>query len=173
MTHNHARLAIAAALVGGALSLTGCSLLGQLLPASQPVRDAGTGEVTTPNQNADVFAVQVGDCLNSSDVAADGAQLDHVPIVPCADPHEDEVYYAYDLSDGDYPGEDAILADADSTCVDAFSSFIGLDYEQSSLDYWPLYPTSESWASGDREVLCIAWDSSGALLTGTLAGSAR
>ena len=77
------------------------------------------------------------------------------------------------LAEGEYPGEEAVKADADATCIPEFANFIGLAYEESVLDYWPLYPTEGSWASGDREVLCIAWDPSGAKLTGTLAGAAR
>ena len=68
---------------------------------------------------------------------------------------------------------DAIIADADATCIPEFATFVGLAYEESALDYWPMYPTAGSWENGDREVLCIAWDPSGAKLTGTLAGAAR
>lgn len=168
-----ARLALAALVLAGATTLGGCSLLQQFLPSTQPVRDAESGEITQEQENADVFSIRVGDCLNSSSVASDGSAIDHVPVVPCDQAHEDEVYYSYDLPDGDFPGEDAILADADTECVDQFGSFIGIDYHDSALDYWPMYPTTQSWENGDREVLCIAWDSSGAKLTGSLRGARR
>lgn len=172
MKNARARFGIAAVVVAAAVSLSGCSIVEQFLPASQPVRDAETGEVTEQVDNADVFAVRVGDCLNTAEMDTTD-QVSDVPVVPCADPHDDEVYHSYTLADGEYPGEDAILADADTTCVAEFTDFIGLAYEESALDYWPMYPTAGSWDSGDREVLCIAWDPSGAKLTGSLAGAAR
>lgn len=173
MSHRPLRIVLAGVLLAGATTLGGCSLLQQFLPSGQPVRDAESGEVTQEEDNADVFSIRVGDCLNSSSVVSDSGQIDHVPIVPCDQPHEDEVYYSYDLPDGDYPGEDAIIADADTECIAQFGDFVGIDYDDSTLDYWPMYPTTESWDGGDREVLCIAWDSSGAKLTGSLRGAAR
>lgn len=167
-----ARMSLAALVLTGAVALSGCSILNQFTPASEPVRDADTGEVTEQADNADVFQIRVGDCLNTGDMGATEEVTD-VPIVPCAEPHDDEVYHAYDLADGDFPGEDAILSDAESTCIAEFANFIGLAYEESALDYWPMYPTEGSWGNGDREVLCIAWDPSGEKVTGTLAGAAR
>lgn len=172
MKYNYVRIALAAVTVAAAVGLSGCSLINQFTPASQPVRDADTGEVTEQVDNADVFAVRVGDCLNTSEVSST-EEVSDVPVVPCDQPHEDEVYYAYDLAEGNYPGEEAIKADAQATCVPQFTTFIGLAYEESALDYWPMYPTAGSWDGGDREVLCVAWDPSGAKVTGTLAGAAR
>lgn len=172
MKKTPARIALALVAAAAAVALSGCSIVDQLLPAEQPVRDAETGEVTEEVDNADVFAIRVGDCLNTSDLDTTD-EVSDVPVVPCSDPHEDEVYHAYTLEDGEYPGEEAIVADADTTCVAEFATFIGLAYEQSVLDYWPMYPTAGSWENGDREVLCVAWDPSGAKVTGTLAGAAR
>ncbi|HEY9307411.1 MAG TPA: septum formation family protein [Microbacterium sp.] len=172
MNNRRARISLAAVVVAAAVSLSGCSIIDQFLPSSQPVRDAETGEVTEQVDNADVFAIRVGDCLNTADMDTT-EEVSDVPVVPCDEPHDDEVFYSYSLADGEYPGEDAIIADADTTCIAEFGTFIGLAYESSTLDYWPMYPTTGSWESGDREVLCIAWDPSGAKLTGTLAGAAR
>lgn len=172
MNKTSARISLAVVAAVVAVGLSGCSIVDQFLPSSQPVRDAETGEITEEVDNADVFAVRVGDCLNTAGLdTAD--EISDVPVVPCSEPHDDEVYYSYTLEDGEYPGEDAIIADAGETCVAEFSTFVGLAYEESVLDYWPMYPTAGSWENGDREVLCIAWDPSGAKLTGTLAGAAR
>lgn len=172
MNRTRARLSLAALVVTGAVTLSGCSILDQFAPASVPARDAATGEVTQQTDNADVFQVRVGDCLNTGALDA-STEITDVPVVPCAEPHDDEVYHAFELADGEFPGEDAILAEADATCVAQFAEFIGLAYEQSTLDYWPMYPTEGSWENGDREVLCIAWDPAGEKVTGTLAGAAR
>lgn len=171
MKTTRARLALAGIVLTAAAVLSGCSIIDQFLPGSEPVRDAETGEVTEQNDNADVFAIKVGDCLNTADMAAD-EEISSVPVVPCSEPHDDEVYHAYYLADGDFPGEDAILADADSVCVAEFANFIGLPYEESALVYWPMYPTEGSWGDGDREVLCVVYED-GAKVTGSLAGAAR
>ena len=170
MNKTRARIALALTVVAAATALSGCSILDRFMPSSQPVRDAETGEVTEEVENADVFAIRVGDCLNTASLDST-EEVSDVPIVPCDQPHDDEVYYAFNLDDGDYD-EDAITAEADSTCIAEFESFVGLAYDESELDYWRMYPTSGSWANGDREVLCIAWYPAGQE-TGTLADSAR
>lgn len=170
MNKTRARIALALAAMVAAAALSGCSVLDQFLPSSQPVRDAETGEVTEEVDNADVFAIRVGDCLNTA--ALEGTdELSDVPIVPCDDPHDDEVYFAFTVADGEYD-EDAILDEADTTCIAEFGTFIGLAYDASTLEYWPMYPTEGSWGTGDREVLCIAYDPAGQV-SGTLADSAR
>lgn len=166
------RLALAAIALAAAAALSGCSAISQFMPATQPVRDAETGEVTEQNDHADVFAIEVGDCLNTAGLSSVD-QVSDVPVVPCTEPHDDEVYHAYEVADGEFPGEETIESDAMTTCQEEFASFIGVAYEESALDFWPMYPTEGSWENGDREVLCIAWDPSGAKLTGSLAGAAR
>lgn len=151
---------------GLALLLGGCSGL----PGASPQRDATTGEVTQAQPNADAFQMRVGDCINSSELM--GEETATVPLVPCADPHEDEVYYAFDLADGEFPGGDAIDAAAEESCSPQFDAFIGTSYAESVLDWYSFYPTVGSWDEGDREVLCLAYDPAGTV-TGTLAGVAR
>ena len=66
MNKTRARIALALAAMVAAAALSGCSVLDQFLPSSQPVRDAETGELTEEVDNADVFAIRVGDCLNTA-----------------------------------------------------------------------------------------------------------
>ncbi|MDQ2697419.1 MAG: hypothetical protein M3Y46_01355, partial [Actinomycetota bacterium] len=88
-----ARIALAVAVLATSAALGGCSVLNQFLPSSQPVRDAETGEVTEEVENGDVFSIRVGDCLNTADLDATD-EISDVPIVPCDQPHDDEVYFA-------------------------------------------------------------------------------
>ncbi|WP_411699520.1 septum formation family protein [Conyzicola sp.] len=60
---------------------------------------------------------------------------------------------------------------ADTGCYDQFATFVGLDYESSALDYFPILPTADTWSTGDREVICSVFDT--VQTTGTLAGAAR
>lgn len=43
----------------------------------------------------------------------------------------------------------------------ALVDFVGGAFEETSLDYASYFPTEESWADGDREILCIAYDTNG------------
>ena len=69
-------------------------------------------------------------------------------------------------------GEAAVAAQAVTECTSAFTSFVGLDYESSSLDFSYYSPTQESWASSDREILCLVVDPDGKT-TGTLEAAAK
>lgn len=163
---------IAAPILAAALafSMSGCSILSSVLGSpSAPVRDSQTGEVTEGTDKADVFALRVGDCLLTEGSVG---EVDSVPTVPCSQAHDDEIFHSFMMKDGDYPGDDAINAEFEKICIPEFERFIGMSYDESTLDMWPFTPTSGSWSQGDREVLCVAWDPSGQV-TGTLKGAAR
>ena len=160
------RVAAAAALSCTALiALSGCSLLGG---ADEPERDE-SGDVTEAS-DADAFSIRVGDCLETMDWSAEGFTT--VPVIPCAEAHESEVYAAVDLPDGDYPGDDSVASQADEYCYGEFQGFVGIAWEDSAYDYGYLSPSPESWDQGDREVLCMIMDPAG-LTTGSLAGAAK
>lgn len=118
---------------------------------------------------ADVFTIKVGDCLNDK---AGSTDVKEVPLVDCDKPHDSEVYASIILDDGDYPGKPAVVAEADSSCYAAFETFTGVAWDHSKYNFAPMYPTEESWAVGDREVLCriVLADKDGTIhqVTGTL-----
>jgi len=167
-------LAAVGLVAAGLLTLSACSAAQFPTQGAQPQRDETSGQVTESEENVDVFSIRVGDCLNSS-VMSEQTELQTIPVVPCSEPHEDEVYYAFDstVPGSEYPGEDAILEEADAVCTgDAFTDFVGVPWTESVLEYWPMYPSDGSWASGDREVLCMIYEGT-TMLTGSLAGAAR
>jgi hypothetical protein len=47
-----------------------------------------------------------------------------------------------------------------------------MDYESSSLDIFPLYPSFESWKQDDREVICAIYDMNAEKLVGSMQGAA-
>lgn len=156
-------LALTAATATAAL-LTGCNLL----PGNDATRD-DTGTVTEGNDEADVFLLQVGDCINDSEL---GDVVTTLPIVPCSEPHDSETYFEANLEGDAFPGDDAISDQSDQICYDAFPGFVGIAWEESSLGYYPFTPTQQSWEGGDRLVSCMIYDPAGQT-TGSLAGSAR
>lgn len=164
------RVIAGSALAFTALGLTGCSALNQFLPSSQPARDAGTGEIVEKQDNADVFSLRVGDCVDTD--SSMSGEISSLPAIPCDQSHTDEVYFSYMIDGEEFRGEDAIIAEAEQKCVPAFETFVGIGYQDSVLEYWPMYPSEGSWSDGDREVLCLAYDPSAATV-GSLAGAAR
>jgi hypothetical protein len=94
-------------------------------------------------------------------------------MIHCRDePHDSEAYAVVTVPDGEYPGEADIKAQADAGCVAAFPEFVGIAYTESELEYTFYFPSVDSWAQGDREILCEVYDPD-SQTTGSLAGSAR
>lgn len=160
---------IIAALAATGMGLGGCSVIQGILGEETVSRDADSQEVVEAG-TADVFNLRVGDCFD--DESLDGG-VSEVPAVPCAEPHDNEIYFIYDLPDGDFPGVTEVETLADEGCAAQFEAFVGAAYETSAIDYWALYPSEDTWTQiGDREVICSVWEP-GVKVTGTLAGVAR
>ncbi|MCU1580449.1 MAG: uncharacterized protein JWP19_2653 [Rhodoglobus sp.] len=145
-------------LSAASISLAGCSLLG-----------GGTPTTADPSSGSDVFSIKVGDCLNDASV---NGEVSTVPIVDCSAPHDSEAYFSGSLAEGDFPGDDAVKQGAEAICGPAFTDFVGAPYQQDAGYNYSYYtPTLDSWNAGDREVMCVVFDPSGAQVTGTLKGS--
>ena len=161
-------LMIATLAVAGA-ALSGCSVLQGLLGEETVTRDEESQEVVEAG-SADVFNLHVGDCFDDDSLSSG---ISEVPAVPCADPHDNEIYFIYDMPNGDYPGESEVEASADQGCAAEFEAFVGAAYETSAIDYWALYPSEDTWNQiADREVICSVYDTAGQV-SGTLQGVAR
>lgn len=172
-------LAAPALAVTLAATLTGCgSILDSVLgDAPEPAqRDEPGGEITASAQ-ADVFSLQVGDCLNYAAQSEETSEFSSLPTVPCAEQHDTEIYAETTLTEEQYqealttPAEGADPTFADQFCYDAFAPFVGTSYEESALDYTFLSPTAESWEQGDDVLQCLVVHLEGGL-TGTMRDSA-
>ncbi|WP_440709469.1 septum formation family protein [Herbiconiux sp. YIM B11900] len=138
-----------------------------------PEPDPGPDGSVPGGTSTDVFDLRIGDCFQEVDGGGD--PLFEVDVVDCAEPHYYEVYDETtlpDTADSAYPGDDKMQVAADAACYDGFADFVGIEYEESFLDYWYLSPTESSWESGDRSVLCSVFDPEH-VTTGTLEGSAE
>lgn len=138
-----------------------------------------TTTTTEPRGDVDVFQLAVGDCwdlpesLQEGSAGEDVQEVNTVPVVPCTEEHDMEVYAVFDLDDGPWPGQDVVADEAQNGCLARWQSFVGLDYSESSLDVYKLFPILESWEDmGDREVTCSIYDPA-ARTSGSLEGAAR
>jgi Septum formation len=160
------------------LLLSGLILAGLGACSDDDDDDSGSAETTeesgetteTTEQPADesVFDVAVGDCL-SEEVTGD---VTEVPIVPCDQPHQSEVYFIYTIEEDAFPGRDGLDAIIEEQCLPQFESFVGVPYLQSEIEVTTLEPTDESWDLGDRELVCMVQDPAGPV-TASLEGANR
>ena len=110
-------------------------------------------------ESESVFDLTPGGCFD--DVIEDGEfaeEAQTLPMVDCADPHDNEAYALYDMEDGSFPAQAAVDDVAIAKCVSLFEDYVGSDYETSRLDIWWIFPTEQGWAEGDREVACVLYD---------------
>ena len=116
------------------------------------------------------FRIRVGDCIGGQL----GDEVESVDGVPCTGPHQFEVYYAFNLpnGDGDYPGDQSVAEQAEQGCYAAFQPFVGQTYEDSIYGFNTLTPTRGSWDGlDDREVLCMIGNYDGTAKTGSARGT--
>lgn len=145
--------------LGAATSSSGGSPLDPFVPP---------GEESSA-QPDETFALPVGSCLD--DVA--GGFITGDNVLDCAEPHTYEVFSSFLLDDGVFPGDEALQTEALDRCGAVFGDFVGIPYADSALDYSYVSPTEDTWAQGDREILCLIFDPVAGQTTGSLAASQR
>jgi hypothetical protein len=151
----------AAAAVALSVLIAGCS--------DGPERDSETGELVEATE-VNVFDLRVGDCL---DGFADDTEISTVRAMQCSEEHTDEIMAAIDLSaEDEFPGAETVQERAEEDCHEQFERFVGVPWDESQLDFGFLAPTEQSWADGDREILCTVGDPNQAV-TGTLRDADR
>ncbi|MDF1478447.1 septum formation family protein [Leifsonia sp. H3M29-4] len=145
---------------GVGIALGGCSSIKDVIDVATPIAEALNDQSTW---------IEVGDCFNEpgGDVVTD------IPTVPCTEPHDYEVYAEFDIDRATFPGDDEVFSLADEGCYGPFAGYVGLAFEESSLDYNYYVPTADGWKEyNDRQVSCILFDPAGQIST-SLAGAAR
>ncbi len=111
-----------------------------------------------------VLDVGVGDCFDDPDSEI----VSTLNTVDCSEPHDNEIYAAVIMPGGAFPGDDGVAEFAFDACFDEFEPYVGESYLDSPLDYLYLGPTEDSWAEGDREVLCVLYAADLSKLTGSM-----
>lgn len=118
------------------------------------------------SSEGNVFSLEVGMCFDDYGVG----EVSDVPRANCAEPHDNEVYATWDVSDPVLPSQTTMA----EGCYDRFEAAIGEPYETSIYDFGMLTPTQGSWDQGDREVVCYAYTYGGAeRIVGSVLGSGR
>lgn len=130
--------------------------------------------LTAGCSQGNVFSIEAGTCFD--DVAEfteeGGGEVSDVPVVDCAEPHDNEVYATFDIDGDEWPGEEAVRTAADEGCVGRFEDYVGRDYPSSRFVSQNIVPTEQTWnQAGDREVICFLHNIELAKLEGSAQGS--
>ena len=94
----------------------------------------------------------VGDCITD---IPDASLVQLVPKTDCSKPHAGEAYAVLTMPAGDYPGQ-AAIDEWQNKCPAELESYSADAMADESIVVFVLYPTAETWAQGDRAVVCIA-----------------
>ena len=111
---------------------------------------------------AAVFALRVGECINSS---PNGLS---VTILSCATPHEAEVFATFSLTGSDWPGGAAVQQQASTGCANRVAGYLNPQLLNAGLTQEFVYPDQEAWKAGVRTVVCEV-----SAASGPLSGSVR
>lgn len=160
-------LAISGAALALTVSLSGCSFIQGLTGGNDANRDE-QGNVQEQD-NIDIFSLKLGDCKMADDTTGEIMQAE---VVPCDEPHDEEVFFESKMADGEY--DEAAIETAGEVCYgQSFTDFVGVAWDDSTLDVWYLSPTEQTWNEmDDRLIQCIVTDPAGPT-TGTLKGSKK
>ncbi|WP_223257061.1 septum formation family protein [Arthrobacter globiformis] len=125
-----------------------------------PAPAAPSPRPSLPLASVSPLDFRVGDCLKDFDPEASKST-----VVACTTDHSAQLVAVTHYADGDaYPGRDAMKTRARETCQDAPLTAKSNDY---NLNYRLAYPSTASWAKGDRRVDCYV-TASGNILKASL-----
>ena len=107
--------------------------------------------------------LKVGDCFEEPAAAE---TIEDVQHQPCTETHDSEVIFVgkHSAAKGAaVPSDDDFRDYVGTNCLPAFATYTGLDLmAQEVLDIGYFVPANESWADGDRTVICYAARTDGA-----------
>jgi hypothetical protein len=145
-------LAIAGLTISGIWYLAFAVALIVAIMAPGAERD-DSGRITQGGQVA-LEKLQAGDCVQSFD--EDRIEL-YYDLVPCSITHNAQVYGVFELTGSTFPGQEAADEQSNLGCDSRFFAGVKPEYhEDESFDYYYINPTSQTWRTGDRQVVCFA-----------------
>lgn len=127
----------------------------------------GTRAALPSLQKVGVGALEVGECVQDNTLR-DKGQVETVDVVPCSQPHDEEVFAIVPLGGQSLPASAEVERLADQGCGARFRAYVGVALRGSRLDFGWWLPTKDAWASGDRTVVCTLESPDGSRLVGSM-----
>lgn len=144
------------------LTLSGVWVAGIVLAAVIGAVASSTGNDPTASSSdtgdVNVQKLTPGQCLNGLE---ESSTIRNLPVVPCSQPHEGEVFAVFTLTDDDYPGDDEMAQKAEDGCGERLETHAPKAADDPDLVVYFLHPTRSSWRLGDKGVTCVATYSTG------------
>jgi hypothetical protein len=135
-------------------------------PSSTTVPSTTVDATTTTVAPTPVTSLTAGDCVVGDAFGGAQPEATEAEVVACSTPHDAEVVGLVEYEQGpdaDYPGQEQVAAFAEEQCAARFEEYVGTAFGETSLQLLTLWPTEDSWGSGDREAVCLAFDEAGPL----------
>jgi Septum formation len=146
----------------GAIAVVGMVIIGILVAAGASfgiiaLVTHGFGKHTIVRyRQAAVFGLRAGQCAN---IEASGSG---VHVLPCAQPHDTEVFATFRLSGQSWPGAASVRQEASGGCAARLGGYINPQLS-SILSQYYAYPDQLGWRNGERTVICGVRAASGQL----------
>jgi len=111
-----------------------------------------------------VFRLRTGDCVDSGPNG-----ISSPTVVPCAQPHDAEVYARFALAGQGWPGSPAVGAQARRGCTARLGGYLNPQLATAVLAESYVFPDHGAWNAGERTVICEIRSTAGKL-TGSVRG---
>jgi hypothetical protein len=105
--------------------------------------------VAAPPLSATVFRLHPGQCFNSLPNGIAGAHA-----IPCAQPHDGEIYGDFRVAGRSWPGAAALGRQAQHGCQSRLGGYLNPQLDTSGLAESYAYPNEGAWAAGVHSVIC-------------------
>lgn len=120
----------------------------------------------TETQTISINSLRVGDCFDQTDLREmtdeETEPVAEVIVKPCSELHDFEMFSEFELAAGDYPGEDAITAEANQKCFIALDEYAGTGPRARRASVAFIYPLALDWKlRRDHTVQCLLGFESG------------
>ena len=118
-----------------------------------------------------------GDCFDDPITAGQGGgEIKDVQHHPCSEAHHFEVIQTFKFpsgGDAPFPGQGGFETFIVEKCKAAFTSYVGIPEDQSSMGFLAYSPVESGWKQGDREITCFLGAVDGSKLTGSMKNARR
>ncbi|MGH3379057.1 MAG: septum formation family protein [Actinoallomurus sp.] len=128
-------------------------------PHRLPARPPSTGHPSLPTSGrpTSIYNFHVGDCVIIKH--DNGASSHAAASVDCSSLHDGEILFTGDAwpLTAAFPGSSSIKKQANTRCIQEFSSYVGITFAKSIYKFHYWYPSQNPWQEyGDRKMVCMA-----------------
>ena len=147
-------------------AVTGALVAGGVAAAVYVTHRPHPAPVVSHPLRGTIFLLHQGQCL---DAPANATVVAHA--LPCAQPHDAEIYGTFAVAGPQWPGTATLRTQAQRGCRSRLSDYLNPQLATSGLAEFYVYPNQGAWAAGGRSVICEIRSTRGKL-TGSVRAAA-